>query len=140
MKKIEHEIKIQGNVPAVYQALTTLEGLESWHSAHIDGSCNLNDQFTIHHKDHPSFSWKITCLKPNQCVEWECINGPGDSAGTHVSFNLAPDTHERIMVECTHDGWPDTNGNFRKCNTLWGMLLYHLKQFVETGKPSPAFH
>lgn len=27
----------------------------------------------------------------------------------------------------------------KTCNTMWGTLMLHLKQFVETGKPNPAF-
>jgi hypothetical protein len=26
-----------------------------------------------------------------------------------------------------------------KCNTYWGVLLHHLRQYVETGTPRPAF-
>jgi uncharacterized protein YndB with AHSA1/START domain len=140
MNKIEHEITIQSNAPAIYQALTTLKGLESWHSAHIAGDFNLNGQFTITHEKHPSFSWKIIGLDPNQRVKWECVKGPGNAPGTRVAFNLATKKDGRVAVECIHDGWPDTNGNFTKCNTLWGMLLDHLKQFVETDKPKPTFN
>lgn len=140
MKKIEHEIKIHSDASSVYQALTTLKGLESWHSAHVEGNLSLNGQFTITHQEYPSFSWKIIALEPNHSVEWECIKGPGDAPGTHVWFNLVPKEDGRVLVECTHQGWANTNGKFRKCNTLWGMLLSHLKQFVESGKPDPTFN
>lgn len=140
MSKIEHEIKIHSDVPTVYQALTTLQGLQSWHSAQAQGEMKLNGQFTMKGLDKPTFSWKITELKPNQSVTWECIQGPGDAVGTTVWFNLMKANDGQVMVECSHEGWPGSEGNFRKCNTLWGMLLFHLKQFAETGKAKPTFN
>ena len=38
-----------------------------------------------------------------------------------------------------HAGWPGTHGNFRKCNTTWGVLLHHLRDYVETGDAATAF-
>jgi hypothetical protein len=44
----------------------------------------------------------------------------------------------RTLIEFAHRGWPHTDGNFRKCNTQWAILLHHLRDFVETGKAAPA--
>lgn len=140
MKKIEHELTIHSDLPTVYQALTTRKGLESWHSSHVEGNFDVNGQFIICHEKNPSFSWKVVNLDPDHRVEWECIKGPGDAPGTHVWFNLKEGDDGKVLVECIHYGWEDTNGNFKKCNTLWGMLMYNLKQFVETGKPGPTFN
>ena len=140
MKKIEHEVKIQGDIQTVYQALTTLHGLESWHSAHMKGEPTLNGEITMLHKKNPVFSWKIIGLKPNHSVEWKCVQGPNNAPGTLVCFNLIPGNDGKVLVECTHQGWSETDAHFRKCNTLWGMLLFHLKQFIESGNPKPAFH
>jgi hypothetical protein len=73
-------------------------------------------------------------------VAWKCAAGPGDSPGTIVSFHLSLLADGRTLVEQDHQGWPGTHGNYRKCNTYWGVLLHHLKQYVETGVPAPAFH
>lgn len=140
MSKIEHEIKIESNVPHVYQALTTLEGLKSWHSAQAEGDLRVNGQLITKGENKPTFIWKIVALNPNKRVEWECVQGPGDSVGTNVYFDLAKTDDGRVLVECVHQGWEHTDDNFNKCNTLWGVLLYHLKQFVETGIVNPTFN
>lgn len=140
MRNIEHEIKIHSDLATVYHALASLEGLQSWHSADAAGDVKVNGQLTMKGKGKPTFCWKIITMKPNQCVEWECVKGPGDSVGTKVWFNLAKAQDGSIIVECAHQGWPGTDGNFKKCNTLWGTLLFHLKQFAETGKAKPTFN
>ncbi len=140
MKTIEHEIKIAGNAHEVYQALTSRDGLQAWHSAHIEGKFNLNDEFSVIHEDHPSFTWKIIGLKPDQSVTWECIKGPGDAPGSQVEFKLSSTDDDRVLLECMHEGWAESSDNFRKCNTLWGMLLDHLKVYIETGTTQPTFN
>lgn len=140
MTKIEHEIKIKSNLNDVYQALTTLDGLKSWHSAQMEGESKLNGQLITKGRDKPTFVWKIIALTNNSDVKWECVEGPGDSPGTQVEFNLIERDDGYIDVECIHDGWSKTDDNFTKCNTLWGMLLYHLQQYAETGIANPTFN
>lgn len=137
MKKIEHEIKVDGTIHDVYGALTTLQGLESWHSAHIEEN---NHEFKMIHENHPSFTWKIVNIQPDQQVEWECTNGPGNATGTTVFFTLSSCDDDRVLIQCTHQDWPDNDDHFKKCNTFWGMLLNHLKEFVETGTVNPTFN
>jgi uncharacterized protein YndB with AHSA1/START domain len=136
---IMHEIKIKATPEQVFQALTTLEGLKGWHSAQADGAGSAGGLLTFRHADAPTFRWEVTESVPGKRVAWKCAAGPGDSPGTTVSFDLSPMADGRTLVAMEHQGWPGTHGNYRKCNTYWGVLLHHLKQYVETGAPGPAF-
>lgn len=137
MKKIEHELKVQGKLDVIHQALTSLHGLKSWHSAQIEQNDN---EFTMIHKDHPSFSWKIISVQPEQRIEWLCTKGPGNSAGSSVFFTLNACDEDRVLIQCVHQDWAENDEHFNTCNTLWGMLLNHLKEFVETGTVKPTFN
>ena len=55
------------------------------------------------------------------------------------AFTLTKTDDDRTLLEHVHAGWPGTHGNFRKCNTTWGVLLHHLRDYAETGNPAPAF-
>lgn len=138
MTAINHEITIKAPVARVFKALTTLNDLKSWHGSHMSGEATLNGVLTSKVKDKPTFQWKIIACKPEQNVAWECIEGPGDSVGTQAIFNLSPTKDGRVLVEFSHTQWPGEHGNYRKCNTLWGVLLHHLKHYVETGVVAPA--
>jgi hypothetical protein len=59
--------------------------------------------------------------------------------GTIARFQISPLSDGRTLVEFSHSGWPDTKGNFRKCNTLWAVLLFHLKKYLSTKQAEPAF-
>ena len=80
----------------------------------------------------------ITASEPLTRVQWRCTRGPGDSVGTTATFTIAP-VGERTLLELQHAGWPGTHGNFRKCNTTWGVLLHHLRDYAESGDAAPAF-
>ena len=139
MVDISHEIKIKSTPDRVYAALTKVDELKAWHSAHVAGEGRVGGVLHIEGSGKPGFDWKVTELSSPKRVGWVCTAGPGDSAGTTVVFELSPADQDRTLVECVHAGWPGTHGNYRKCNTLWGVLLHHLKQYVETGTAAPAF-
>jgi uncharacterized protein YndB with AHSA1/START domain len=136
---IGHEIKIKATPDRVYAALTKVDELKAWHSGQVSGRGEAGGVLHIEGSGKPGFKWKVTELSPPQRVGWICTAGPGDSVGTTVLFELTPADQGRTLVACTHAGWPGTHGNYRKCNTLWGVLLHHLKQYVETGTATPAF-
>ncbi|MFC3908125.1 SRPBCC family protein [Legionella dresdenensis] len=139
MAMIEHEITINAPAEKIYKALSSLDGLRSWHTAVIEGEHKLNHNLTLKGKDKPIFVWKVTDLDPNHRLEWECVQGPGDSVGTKVAYSISKTKDGRALVECSHTDWPHTQGNYKKCNTLWGILLHHLKNYVETDVSMPAF-
>ncbi|MBN9616714.1 MAG: hypothetical protein BGO25_05960 [Acidobacteriales bacterium 59-55] len=136
MAEINHEIKIHASLPAIYQALTSPSELAMWHTA---GATGDHESFTTRPQDGPPFAWKIS-KAGDDTVQWECVEGPGNSPGTTARFKLSPLGVDRTLVEFSHSGWPDGNGSFRKCNTLWAILLFHLRQYLHSGENEPAFH
>jgi uncharacterized protein YndB with AHSA1/START domain len=137
--QIDHEIKISAAPELVYDALTTLNGVKGWHTPTATGSGALGSEWVFSFADHPEFNWEIVALDPQSKVVWKCTRGPGDSVGTTATFTLINTDDNRTVVEHVHAGWPGTHGNFRKCNTTWGVLLHHLRDYVESGDAAPAF-
>jgi hypothetical protein len=138
MADIHHEIKIDAAPQAVDLALTNALEIAKWHTSRTESTNSSDEGFTTYPKDGPSFEWKV--LKPDaHTIEWQCVGGPGHSAGTLARFQLSPLGDGRTLVEFSHSGWPDSNGNFRKCNTLWAILLFHLKKYLDTKQVGPVF-
>jgi uncharacterized protein YndB with AHSA1/START domain len=139
MEEILHEIKVQAAPDSVFAALTTADGLRAWYSAHVEGDGKPGDTWRFQFTERPTFRWEVTESAAPTRVAWRCVEGPGDSVGTEVEVVLSQADKGRTLVELAHSGWPGTHGNYRKCNTYWGVLLHHLKQYVETGVAAPAF-
>ena len=73
-------------------------------------------------------------------VTWDCLEGPGASPGTAVVFRLAGKNDRGITLELDHDGLDEADDKNKVCNTMWGALMLHLKNYVESKQPQPAFH
>jgi uncharacterized protein YndB with AHSA1/START domain len=136
--EIDHELKIDVPPERVYAALTTLEGVKGWHNPTVTGSGEVGTEWVFSFADHPEFGWEVTASDAPSRVVWRCTRGPGDSVGTTTTFTVAA-AGARTLLELQHAGWSGTHGNFRKCNTTWGVLLHHLRDYVETGYVAPAF-
>jgi uncharacterized protein YndB with AHSA1/START domain len=139
MAEISNEINIKAAPDRVYRALTEINGLKSWHTGQVEGTADIGGVLQFASRGQPKFGWEVLASEPTKRVAWKCVQGPGDSVGTTVGFDISPASDSRTLLVCTHGGWPGTNGNYRKCNTLWGVLLHHLRQYVETGKSMPCF-
>jgi uncharacterized protein YndB with AHSA1/START domain len=134
--KIQHEIALRAGAKKIYEALTTRQGLLGWNTSHVSGDGTVGSEWILSYGGDPDFAWRIDRADAGKVV-WTCTRGPGDSVGTTVEYTVQPAEGGRTCVFLTHDGWPHPEGNFTKCNTLWGGLLHHLKDFVESGKAAP---
>ena len=139
MAEIHHEIKISAPEERVFTALTTVNGLRSWYAEQVEGGAGVGDTLVFHFIGRPTFRWRVEKIERPTHVEWLCVEGPGDAKGTTVTFDLSSTADDRSLVELAHKGWPGTHGNFRKCNTYWGVLLHHLQQYTEKDVTQAAF-
>lgn len=139
MPEIEHEIKISATPEQAYAALSTLDGVKGWHTPGASGTGDVGSEWIFTFSDHPEFAWEVVTSEAPSRIMWRCTRGPGDSVGTTVTFTLSKTADDRTLVQHVHSGWPDTDGNFRKCNTTWAVLLHHLRDYVESGNTAPAF-
>jgi hypothetical protein len=82
----------------------------------------------------------VNIIKPGATVQWECLEGPGLSAGGIAVFDLAEQGDGRTSVDLDHTGADESDEKTKVCNTMWGALMQHLKKYVETKRAEPAFH
>jgi hypothetical protein len=133
-----HAVNIKADPAKVRDALTTLQGLKGWTAAEVSGGGgDVGSQWSLKYAGGPTFVWEITAHDAGKVV-WKCVSGPGDSVGTTATFELGKTADGRVHLKFAHGGWPHQEGNFAKCNALWGMMLHHLRAFVEQGKVAPA--
>jgi len=126
MTSIHHEIKIAAPPSKVMEALTRGSHVEHWHGAKVsDATGTLRLQY-------PSgvvFRWRVVDSSPGRVI-WQCVEGPGKSAGTQATFAVSDAGSGRTAVVFEHSGWSDGDPKMRKCNTLWGLLLHQLQQYL----------
>ena len=97
-------------------------GLKGWYTPHIEGDVREGKEATFRFTGRRPFRWRFAEITPASHARWECVEGPGAAAGTTVTFRLTQ-VGDSTVVECDHDGWPETHDAFTTCNTLWGILM-----------------
>ena len=139
MTKSSHRIRVHAAPETIYQALTTKDGLQGWFTSQINGDLREGQEVTMGFDGEEPFCWRMTQLKPDTRVHWDCLQGPGAAKGTTVTYLLTGAGQNQTVVECDHDGWPEGHAAYATCNTLWGMLMGRLKEYAEGGKANPVY-
>ena len=136
-----HRITIDASKEDVFQAITTRDGLQGWYTSSVEGDASHDDEIKLdfQSKEGP-FHWRVNIIKPGATVQWECLEGPGLSAGGTAVFDLAEQGDGRTSVDLDHTGADESDEKTKVCNTMWGALMLHLKKYVETKRAEPAFH
>lgn len=136
---LKHEIIISADASAVRNAITTAEGLKGWNTPQVEGTGDLGTEWVLKYPGRPDFTWRID-LDDAEEILWVCTTGPGDAVGTTALYLIEPLSGGKVRLRVAHGGWPHDEANFIKCNTLWGALMDHLREYVQSGKPEPAFY
>jgi len=136
MLDILHKVGVKSSSPdAVYQALTTLEGLSAWWTSDTRGGSKVGGvlQFRF---GAGGFDMEVLELQPAKRVAWQVVDGPAEWMGTTISFELRQEGDWTIVL-FKHQGWKEPVEFMHHCSTKWAVFLLSLKSLLETGKGGP---
>lgn len=139
MASSTHRIRIHAKPEAVFQAISTDSGMKGWYTANVTGSFSEGGTAIFRFPNGESFEWKTTKVIPGKEVQRECTAGPGVAKGTKVVWTVEDKGDGDAVVLLEHTGWPEGHDALATCNTLWGIILGHLREYAEAGKPVPAY-
>ena len=139
MVDLSHAIRTEATPQAVYDAITTREGLRGWHVPQVSGDPSPGGIVTFDYKSHDRFVWRVDGSGPTGPGTWVCLEGPDTAPDTTITFTLGTkDT--RTHVSCVHRGLPEDRPDVAAtCNTLLGIMLGRLRDYAATHQAEPAF-
>jgi hypothetical protein len=136
MPEIRHTITIDAPRDRVAALVSTPAGLAVWWAEDVDpvpDSPALNLGFF----DRATVYRLVPRSTPHE-VRWRCETGQAWT-GTELVFRLQ-DKGAQTQLEFSHEGWPEPSPYFVSCNTVWGHLMFKLKDVAERGgPPRPLF-
>jgi uncharacterized protein YndB with AHSA1/START domain len=137
MVDILHRVGVRTPTPdAVYEALTTVEGLSRWWTDDTKGDASLGGALQFRF-DAGGFDMEVLETRPSERVTWRVTDGPQEWIGTTVDWRLQQDG-EWTIVMFDHAGWKEPVPFMAHCSTKWATFLLSLKASVETGQGAPA--
>ena len=132
MTSIKNLFHINAPKEKVYEAISTIEGLSNWWTTQTTGE-NKVDGIIQFRFGGQGPDIKVTELKPNESITWECIAGPEDWLGTTFSFKL-DENEEKTRVRFEQAGYREANDFYASCAFSWGRYMESLRQYCQTGK------
>jgi hypothetical protein len=135
MPDILHRVGARVGPAKIYEALATTEGLSHWWAINTSGDTAPGGVVKFRF-GADGCDMKVLASKPGALVEWECVGGPPEWIGTHLSFRIEPRGDETFLL-FKHAGWREPVEFMHHCSTKWATFLLSLKAWVETGEGRP---
>ena len=135
MADIHHAIQIAADPEAIYQLISTAQGLTQWWAADITeagGALELG-----FFKRATVYRLRLSVDHAPDRAEWVCETGQ-EWSGTQIRFQLETRA-SGTLLRFTHAGWQSATDYFTSCNTTWGELMFRLKSAAEGKSRGPLF-
>ena len=137
MVDILHRIGTETASPdAVYEALTTVDGLAGWWTDDVQGNGGVGGVLEFRFPPVGGFDMEVLELRPRERVAWRVVGGPEEWLGTTVEFDLRQDGDYTIVL-FAHRGWREPVEFMHHCSTKWAVFMLSLKSLLETGNGAP---
>ncbi len=138
MADLVHSISIEADAAKVYAALATQKGMQGWwtRDTRMEEKVGGKVEFGFENRA-VVFRMRVEALEPGRKVALSCSGDPEDWAGTTQTWTLSPDEDGGTRLDFVHGRWKTLSPHAAMCNSTWGMLMYRLKKYVESGKPDP---
>ncbi|HEV3187456.1 MAG TPA: SRPBCC domain-containing protein [Acidimicrobiales bacterium] len=131
MVDIRHRVGIKVPKEAVFEALTTLDGIANWWTRDAKGDASLGGNLQFYFgQPEPSAVMEVVDVKPNDRVVWRCTGGPDEWLNTRLDFVLQTSDTETVLL-FTHANWKEPVEFMYHCSTKWGQFLVGLKVSLE---------
>lgn len=133
MPDIMHLVKLKASPAAVYEALTTSEGVRAWWTSDAD----LEEKVGGFGVFRFYGGGKVTRVRideldvPNR-VRWTVVDSfRREWIGTTISFDLKP-ADDGAQLLFAQRGFPEADENYAICTTGWGIYFDRLQQDMST--------
>jgi uncharacterized protein YndB with AHSA1/START domain len=136
MPDILHDFLIKADREAVFQAVSTPKGLDSWWTKRSVGKPERAALYELWFG--PEYDWRgrVAVYTPPDAFELEIVEAPEDWLGTRVGFRLGA-RDRSTEVRFYHTGWPKLNEHYRISCYCWAMYLRVLRRHLEHGESVP---
>ncbi len=136
MASIFHHFQINAPVSAVFNAISTPDGLRIWWSENASGIPFRGETYKLTFGADHNWTSVVSKCKPDEAFELTIKEASEDWINTRLGFSLSP-TGSNTSVRFYHEGWKEANEHYRISCYCWAMYLRILKRYLEHGEQVP---
>jgi uncharacterized protein YndB with AHSA1/START domain len=139
MSTLYHSVPVKASPEKVYAAVATQAGMQGWwtHDTKMTPKVGGKAEFGFDDRQMV-FRMTIEEMTPHRSIKMRCAGDHPDWEGTSLEWVVKP-TADGSGLRFYHRGLRDITPFMAGCNSMWGNLMFRIKAFVETGKPSPQW-
>lgn len=103
MASIKHLFHIAAPRAEVFNAVSTIDGLKKWWTVQTSGNDQPGGTIAFRFGE-AGMDFKVTALRENESVNWECVAGFDDWLGTTITFQLDENDGKHAYASSTATG------------------------------------
>ena len=134
MADLKHIVPIHATPEKVYAAVGTQAGMRSWWTGdtQMDEKVGGKAEFGFD-KRQMVFRMTIDKLDPGRCVIMRCHGDQAEWNGTTLRWDIikSDSAGGATTLRFVHSGWREMTDFCTSCNSMWGNLMFRLKDSVE---------
>jgi uncharacterized protein YndB with AHSA1/START domain len=130
MADILQDLPVRAPAAAVFRAVSTPAGLDTWWTERSSGEPTAGAVYDLHFG--PGYHWqaRVTRCTPDSEFELQMTRSDADWDGTRVTFHVE-DRRGTTWLRFSHTGWPEANEHYRISCHCWAMYLRILRRHLE---------
>ncbi len=138
MNNYQCHVTFKSDSKAVYEAITTPEGLKGWWTTDCDISTEVGDVNTFRFEGIVFNSMELVQLVPFKKVHWKCMVGWKEWLGTEIIFTIKERADGGTDLLFEHIGLTPELKCYKSCGKGWDTFIKgSLKDYVDLGKGNP---
>jgi len=140
MADLNHVVPIDAPPEKVYAAVATQAGMRSWWTGdtQMDARAGGKAEFGFNNRG-VIFRMTIEKLEPGRCMIMRCHGDPDDWNGTTLRWDISANDSGGSTLKFVHSGWRAMTDFCASCNTMWGNLMFRLKDGLEGNSRGPQW-
>jgi len=142
MTDIRHEISTKASTQAVFEALTTPDGLAAWWATDADIGTGVGAEHELRFQKGDqmvAMRFRVDAADPGSVVRWVCLeNGNPVWPGTTLEWRLS-ESGGGCSVKFEHRGFGDAAGPpYEMTVGGWKHFMASLESYLGTGTGQPS--
>jgi uncharacterized protein YndB with AHSA1/START domain len=139
MADLTHIVPIDATPDQIYAAIAPQAGMQRWWTADTQMEAKVGGKAEFgFDKRQMVFRMTIDTLDPGRRVVMRCHGDQPEWKGTTLTWDIVG-SDGAATLKFVHGGWREVTDFCSGCNSMWGNLMFRLKDSVEGNVRGPQW-